>query len=237
MAFFGIPDSISQAGFLSERDKEVALHFVARNQRLDVGHNQGVRIKEMLEGLKDPKSYIPALMYFSCNVSFASLPLFVPTIIDEMGSFSKATSNGLSAPPYLLCFFFIIGITFLSDHFRMRGPFCATAAMIGAIGFIIQATTSSTGPRYFAVFLSVEIFASVALLLAWVANIHATESRRAGGYTVLATVGQCGPLLGMPSSNACGCPNTNALQAQMSSQNPKSPIIGRACGSLLHSAC
>jgi hypothetical protein len=42
----------------------------------------------------------------------------------------------------------------------------------------------------------VEIFASVALLLAWVSNIHATESRRAGGYTVLATVGQCGPLLG-----------------------------------------
>jgi hypothetical protein len=36
----------------------------------------------------------------------------------------------------------------------------------------------------------------VALLLAWVSNIHATESRRAGGYTVLATVGQCGPLLG-----------------------------------------
>lgn len=113
-----------------------------------------------------------------------------------MGSFTKAQSNGLSAPPYLLCFFMIIFLCFLSDHFQMRGPFCALAATMGAIGFIIQATCSTTAVRYFAIFLSVEIFASVALLLAWTANIHSTESKRAGGYTVLATIGQCGPLLG-----------------------------------------
>lgn len=52
-------------------------------------------------------------------------------------------------------------------------------------------------------FLSVNIFASVALTLAWTANLHASESKRAGAYTVLATIGQCGPLLGtnvFPSS-------------------------------------
>jgi hypothetical protein len=87
-------------------------------------------------------------------------------------------------------------MTYMSDKFKMRGPFCATAGLISFIGFTINASTDSTGPRYFSVFLSVQIFASVALLLAWMANIHATESKRAGGYTVLATIGQCGPLLG-----------------------------------------
>ena len=129
-------------------------------------------------------------------MSFASLPLFVPTIIAEMGTFNDATSNGLSAPPYLLCFFYIIAVCWLSDHFKMRGPFCALSALIGAIGFIVNASTNTTGPRYFSIFFSVQIFASVALLLAWTANIHATESKRAGGYTILATIGQCGPLLG-----------------------------------------
>jgi peptidoglycan/LPS O-acetylase OafA/YrhL len=105
-------------------------------------------------------------------------------------------SNGLSAPPYLLCFFYINTVCYLSDRFRMRGPFCAFSALLGAIGFIINATCTSPGARYFSIFLSVQIFASVSLLLAWVANIHATESKRAGGYTVLATLGQCGPLLG-----------------------------------------
>ena len=136
----------------------------------------------------------------SSNVSFASLPLFVPTIISGMGSFNKAQSNGLSAPPYVLCFFMIITLCWLSDKFKMRGPFCALAATLGATGFIIQANSSTTAVRYFGIFLSVQIFASVALVLSWVANIHATESKRAGGYTVLATIGQCGPLLGVSIS-------------------------------------
>ncbi len=144
-------------------------------------------------------------MYFSINVSFASLPLFVPTIISEMGSFSKIQSNGLSAPPYLLCVFVIVFVCWLSDHFKLRGPICAAMAMIAAIGFIIQATVKTTGARYFAIFLSVEVFACVSLTLAWVANIHATESKRAGGMTILATIGQFGPLLGtnvFPKSEA-----------------------------------
>lgn len=136
------------------------------------------------------------LIKVSCNVSFASLPLFVPTIIHEMGAFTSIQSNGLSAPPYLLCFFVIIALTYFSDHFKMRGPFCGFAALISAIGFIVLATTDGVASRYIGVFLAVQIFASVALLLAWTANMHASESRKAGGYTILATIGQCGPLLG-----------------------------------------
>ena len=135
-------------------------------------------------------------MYFSCNVSFASLPLFLPTIISEIGAFTTIQSNGLSAPPYLLCFFTIISLSFLSDKLRLRGLFCGGAALVAAIGFILQASVESGAVRYFATFLSVNIFCSVALLLAWTANLHATESKRAGGYTILATIGQCGPLLG-----------------------------------------
>ena len=129
----------------------------------------------------------------------------MPTIISELGIFTDVESNGLSAPPYLLCFFYIILVCWCSDRFKMRGPFCALSGLIAAIGFIINATSSSPGVRYFSIFLSVQIFASVALLLAWTANIHATESKRAGGYTVLATLGQCGPLLGtnvFPDSEA-----------------------------------
>lgn len=221
MPFFFLPDSIAQTKFLNDREKEVAFHFVARNQRIDVDRNQGVRLKEMFDGIKDPKSYLPGIMYFAwsvllpthaprisslpfhSNVSYASLPLFVPTIISELGIFTDIQSNGLSAPPYLLCFFYIITICFISDWFKMRGPFVALSGLIAAIGFIVNATSSSPGVRYFSIFFSVQIFASVALLLAWVANIHATESKRAGGYTVLATLGQCGPVLGtnvFPSS-------------------------------------
>lgn len=144
-------------------------------------------------------------MYFSCNVSFASLPLFIPTIISQMGSFTAIQSNGLSAPPYVLCFFYILAVTFASDRAKMRGPFCALGGLLSGIGFIILATTSDTAPRYVGVFLATLIFGSVAILLAWVANINATESRKAGGYTILATIGQCGPLLGTSMLEILSC--------------------------------
>lgn len=135
-------------------------------------------------------------MYFSINVSYASLPLFLPTIIAEIGAFTTIQSNGLSAPPYLLCFFMILTLTFLSDKLNVRGPFTGGIAAVASLGFILQATVTNNAVRYFATFLSVQIFCAVALTLAWTANIHATESKRAGAYAMLATIGQCGPLLG-----------------------------------------
>lgn len=62
--WFFIPDSIAKAKFLNDREKEIAMHMTARNQRLDVDKQQGIRVKEALEGIKDPKSWIPALCYF-----------------------------------------------------------------------------------------------------------------------------------------------------------------------------
>lgn len=150
-------------------------------------------------------AYLPGLSYFGCNVCFASLPLFVPTIISEMGSFSTIQSNGLSAPPYVLCWMAIVGISFLSDRVQMRGIFVVCPALVAGVGYIILGTTSTTGPRYFALFLAVLIFVSVAMLLIWVANTHATDSKRAVGLSILATFGQCGPVLGtniFPKSEA-----------------------------------
>lgn len=205
VTWFWLPDNIGSARFLNDRQKQVASIFVARNQEADPSGSGGFKLKECLAAFKEPKSLLPAFMYFGYNVSFASLPLFLPTIISEIGTFSKVQSNGLSAPPYLLVFFTIIAITFLSDRFGMRGPFILLCSWIAGIGFILQATTSTAVPRYVGTFLAVQIFVCVPLTLAWVANIHQTESKRAGGNVILATVGQCGPLLGVnlfPTSEA-----------------------------------
>lgn len=194
VTWFWLPDNISKTRFLTDRQKKIASIFVARNQQADPQGSK-FQIKECLAAFKEPKSFLPALMYFGYNVSFASLPLFVPTIIGQMG-FSGQTANGLSAPPYLVCFFTILLITWLSDRFGYRGPFIVLCAWTAAIGFLLQANTSSTAPRYVGVFLTIQIFVCVPLTLAWVANIHQTESKRAGGNVILATIGQCGPLLG-----------------------------------------
>jgi MFS family permease len=144
-------------------------------------------------------------MYFGCNVSFASLPLFVPTIVSEIGTFSSLQANGLSAPPYLLTFILILIVNFISDRVGMRGPFVCFFGLVSAIGFILLATTTTPVPRYLGIYLAITIFVCVALMLAWVSNIHGTDSKRTGGWAIFATLGQCGPLLGtnlFPDSEA-----------------------------------
>lgn len=194
VAWFWLPDSPSKAKFLSERDREIAIELSLRQP----GDRTSDKFqwKQAAGALLDWRSYLPPLIYFGCNVCFASLPLFVPTIISEMGAFTSIQSNGLSAPPYVLCFLSIVACAFISDRVGVRGPFVAGAGLVAAIGYIILATQKTVAVRYFGIFLATIIFTSVALTLSWVANTHATDSKRAAGLAILATGGQCGPVLG-----------------------------------------
>jgi peptidoglycan/LPS O-acetylase OafA/YrhL len=113
-----------------------------------------------------------------------------------MGAFSTLTSNGLSAPPYLLCFIFIIIVAYVSDRLHIRGPIAAFFAFVASIGYLIVVLTEGVATRYFGIFLVVLIFVTVAVNLVWNANTNENESKRAGGLWLIMTVGQCGTLLG-----------------------------------------
>ena len=93
------------------------------------------------------------LMYFSCNVSFSSLPVFLPTILKEMG-FTAVNAQGLSAPPYFVSFLVTIGSTFLADRIQQRGLTVMIVSIVGGVGYIRLATCKSVGPKYFGVFLA-----------------------------------------------------------------------------------
>lgn len=210
VAWFFLPDAPGKARFLNEREKLIAQDF-AQSQPGDFEHD-GLNVSQLLDAFKDYRSesihlysdarvltssdYLFALMNFSTNVSFASLPLFLPTIISELGTFSALTSNGLSAPPYVLCFFVIIATATISDRVKLRGPFTSFFSLLAAIGFIILGTATSVAVRYVGIFLAVNIFVSTAINLVWNTNINSTGSKRAGGVWIMQTVGQCGPLLG-----------------------------------------
>ena len=135
-------------------------------------------------------------MYFSCNVSFSSLPVFLPTILTQMG-FSSINAQGLSAPPYFLSFLTVIATTYIADKFAQRGLVIAVLSTIGAVGYILLAATSTTATRYFGVYLAaIGIFPAIINILPWVLNNQGSDTKRGAGIAMLNLVGQCGPLLG-----------------------------------------
>lgn len=84
IVYFFLPDSPDKARFLNADEKAVARRRAVRqNGRTErVG---SVTLRDTLNALTDLKAWLMALMYFSCNVSYASLPVYLPTIIQEFG--------------------------------------------------------------------------------------------------------------------------------------------------------
>lgn len=135
-------------------------------------------------------------MYFSCNVSFSSLPVFLPTILKEMG-FSAINAQGLTAPPFFLSFLITIITPYIADRTQQRGIMLVILTIIGGIGYVILAAAKGVGARYFGVFMAAAgIFPAIANILPWVLNNQGSDTRRGAGIIILNLIGQCGPLLG-----------------------------------------
>jgi MFS family permease len=102
-AWFLIPDSPGRARFLTRRQRTVAQQRLEETT-VDYQQSQGGQFnwREILKTASDPKAYMaavsstinvqnhmaflifcPQFMFFSCNVAFSSMPVFLPTIIKE----------------------------------------------------------------------------------------------------------------------------------------------------------
>jgi hypothetical protein len=155
-------------------------------------------------------------MYFSCNVSFSSLPVFLPTILKEMG-FTAINAQGLTAPPFFASFLATLATTWVADRTQQRGLTIVGLSVVGGVGYILCATCTSVGVRYFGVFLAAcGVFPSIANILPWVLSESSclnffvsifllissapdnqgSDTRRGGGIVMLNIIGQCGPFLG-----------------------------------------
>ncbi|KAI9926935.1 hypothetical protein ASPWEDRAFT_121168 [Aspergillus wentii DTO 134E9] len=204
LAWFFLPDNPASATFLTEEEREVARARALRRTG-ESEKKRGLNWKELGETLLDAKAWLTALMYFSCNVSYSSLPVFLPTILEDMG-FTSINAQGLTAPPYFLSFIITILTTYIADRLQQRGLMIIFLSIVGAVGYILQATCTSVAIRYFGVFLAAcGVFPSIANVLPWVVNNQGSDSRRGMSVVILNIVGQCGPFLGtsiFPSSES-----------------------------------
>ncbi|KAH0844330.1 putative transporter [Fonsecaea pedrosoi] len=219
-AWYWIPDSPSKARYLTARERKVAvMRLRAEDSHGSHSHEpshasgtmslaQRINAKEIVTTILDPKSYLTALMFLSVNVSFSSLPVFLPTIINSM-SFSPLTSQALAAPPYLFAFFFVLLVGKYSDKIHdSRSLFLMGVALLSAISYAgiaiagyLHESLGEAGSitiRYVSVYgAAMGLFSSVTLIITWTLNNQATATGKGTGLTILNVIGQCGPLIGV----------------------------------------
>ncbi|SNX81423.1 related to nicotinamide mononucleotide permease [Melanopsichium pennsylvanicum] len=209
ITYLMLPNSIQYASFLSTREKAIAEARLFRPpppEAVDIakgdgGHSIGGLVQRVdwskaASAFTDPMSYISAILLFVINVGYSSVPVYVPTLISEMG-YGSIKAQGLSAPPYVLAFVLSLVFCWLTDRYQIRGPVCTALLIVGAIGYLMLATLRSTAARYIGVWLIINgLFPFIPILYMWLLGNQVNESKKGLGLVIFATIGQCGPLLG-----------------------------------------
>jgi MFS family permease len=207
-----IPDGPGEAKWLNLRQREVAV-LRLRQEREDHDNDTNdekyqtrqkpdrVNFREVLQTLMDPKCYLTAAMFFSCNVAFSSMPVFLPTIIQSMG-YSSITAQGLSAPPYLFAFVVVITTAYFSDRTHSRSAFIILHSLLATLGYSTIALSGYLGStnttiRYLALYPAIAgFFSAITIIITWTINNQETDSKKGTGMVVLNIIGQIGPLVG-----------------------------------------
>ncbi|CAG7924212.1 unnamed protein product [Penicillium olsonii] len=206
-AWYMIPDSPDRAAFLTRRQRMVAQQRLEGSMD-DHRQSRGSRFnwREILKTASDPKAYMAALMFFSCNVAFSSMPVFLPTIIQDM-EYSSLHAQALSAPPYLFAFIVVLITAYASDRSRSRSPYLIGHALVSSLSYLTIALTGyyhshlppwlHTLIRYLCVYpATAGFFSAITIVITWSMDNRVEKEGKGASIAILNIIGQCGPLLG-----------------------------------------
>ncbi len=193
-AYFCLPDSIETCKFLTVDERKILRSRLVRaSPARDHIHDASQKIKsirghlskfldreEAVKALRDPLPWMNAIMLFCLNVSYSSIPVFLPQILAESG-FKSIRAQGLTAPPYLAAFFVSLAGLWFSDRVQRRGPFAIALFGLGSLGYALL--TRLTGPwaRYGMTFIIlISLFTLIPVLYMWLLNNQPSSSRKGG---------------------------------------------------------
>lgn len=94
------------------------------------------------------------LLFLCSTLPAYAFAYFLALILNGFG-FSVRDSQLLSAPPYLAAILVGMGVGFLADKVKMRGPFIIFGALVSMTGSLIVGYGNGNGVRYFGSFLAV----------------------------------------------------------------------------------
>ncbi|EKG17356.1 Major facilitator superfamily [Macrophomina phaseolina MS6] len=198
-AFFYLPNSGSDAWFLSEEEKRIAFQRMQMDSSSVV--NEKFDLKEALKVFRIPAAYAWLGIEICLGVPLQSVSLFLPQIVGRLG-YSSVKTNLYTVAPNVVGAVVLLILAFSSDYSRLRFPFIALGFILTFIGFIIYATVDVKADihvAYFACFMMTWGTSAPSVLLStWYNNNIAHEGRR----VTLTSVGvPVANLMGVVSSN------------------------------------
>ncbi|KAJ5473815.1 hypothetical protein N7475_003381 [Penicillium sp. IBT 31633x] len=197
-SFWCVYDFPDQATFLSDVDRKRVLRRLAMDQQSSAEHEE-FKMDYFWASLKDWKTYTSAVIYMGADGSLYAFSLFVPTIINQLVSYSAIRAQLLSVPPYAAAAILTVTVGFIADRTRQRGLCNIAVSVLGIVGFAMLLGCESAGARYAGTFLgAMGIYPTIANTISWTSNN--TEGVYKRGVSLGFIIGW-GNLNGIVSSN------------------------------------
>ncbi|KAK4702076.1 hypothetical protein P7C70_g4146, partial [Phenoliferia sp. Uapishka_3] len=140
-----------------------------------------------------------SLIYIGVAEPLYSLSLFIPTIIANLGTFTKPQASLLSTPPFFLAFIITLLSALYSDKIKNRGKFNIFWMLIAVIGFAIELGVNpktSPGVAYFGLFLCVgAVSPCISNTISWIGVNCGPTYKRACGMGMMFTLGNSGGIV------------------------------------------
>jgi hypothetical protein len=166
--------------------QRTASKCLARQDRvvlINLGWNtRGAKVSwpQVLDCLKDPKSYAFAMLNATSGLCLSSIGVFLPTFIRDFG-YSQLDAQLFSVIPYGCAFFALLVLCTASDRLNLKGPFVILGFTINAIGYAMLLSVNSSAVKIVAVcFITGGMYPAVVLFLTWL-------TINSGGFTKRAT--------------------------------------------------
>ena len=196
---FMLPHTPAKARFLSEEQRQLAVQILQKDAQ-GSGSAASIDLERfdwrwVRMAVLNANTALCCVSFLAILVPIYSYSLFLPTIINDLG-YTSLTAQLLTVPPYMAGFFSVLAVCWVSDWFKMRGPFIVGGCLVAAIGYIMMLAGSSPSVRYGGTFLvTIGSTPSSPLVTGWLNNNLAPHYVRATGTGLQVGIGNCGAFI------------------------------------------
>ncbi|ETN40837.1 uncharacterized protein HMPREF1541_05117 [Cyphellophora europaea CBS 101466] len=198
IAVFILPDYPATTSWLSVEEKQIAQGRLALDAGLAADDFTGEDISAftgLKMAVKDPKTWLLGLTYHA-TIMGLSFVFFFPTITQALG-YNTTSTLLLTAPPWIWAMLVSLPNAWHADRTGERFLHYLGPALTCITGYIISATTTTTAPRYVAMFMMTTGFASGFVILAWISNtIPQPAAKKAAAIAIVNSMGNIGSIPG-----------------------------------------
>lgn len=144
----------------------------------------------MLASVRDPKTWLLALLTGCNSTLLAATGAFLPTIVHEFG-FSNVRAQLFTIIPYAFAFVSMIVVGYLSDRLKTKSTFILGGLSSCLIGLIVLiSTTDRAAGMVGATLLVAGAYPASVLQIAWIQITFCGGTKRATSWAVAALFGQ-----------------------------------------------